>query len=322
MGKKVKRKFFKTNYVILPENFWRQIPFFPLTFFTLLIIASTLFVSQPPPFPRNDVPFVTLSPLPQKMSPTQPSFLTARSVFVFDPRSSVVLFEKNADVPLPPVSTTKMVTAMLVLENVPLLQVVEVPSFTVEPQLMKLVPGEHITARDLLYGVLVWSANDAAEVVASAFPGGREVFIKKMNQITQELSMKNTHFTNPTGLPEQGHLSTTHDLAKFAAFAMKNPEFATIVKTQEITVQSIDGEIVHKLTNLNELLRTVPGVIGIKTGWSEESGGALVTFIERGGNPLITVVLGSADRFGDTRKLIEWAYGTHTWDISLTHYSP
>lgn len=281
----------------------------------ILLLFTTTLAGRRSSFPRPAAPFLSLSPLPEKVGGSffTPA-LSARSAIVVDTESGVVIFEKDPDLPAPPASTTKMITALLALENMNLSDIVQVASINVEPQIMKLVEGERMTLENLLYGVLVWSANDAAEVVAGAFPGGREEFISVMNSKAKEMGMANTNFVNPSGLPDPNHFSTARDLARFAAHAMQNTSFAQFVGTSEITVSSADGRTTHKLVNLNELLGKVSGVLGVKTGWLDDSGGALVSYVNRDGRTIAVVVLESWDRFGDSERLIEWTYDNYSWE--------
>lgn len=290
----------------------------PLSALAFVLLASIGFTSFSPQLSvKLDTPPVSLSPLPEADGALAPQ-ISALSSLVLDEASGVVLFEKNPDLPLPPASTTKMVTALVVLENMPLSQVIDVPQMDIEPQIMKLVTGERITVSDLLFGTLVWSANDAAEALARAFPGGRENFISIMNRRAKELGMVNSNFTNPSGLSHGNHYSSVRDLAQFTKVVMSNFEFASIVGTRDITVKSADGKVAHRLVNLNELLGKVPGVMGVKTGWTEEGRGALVTYVARDNHPMVVVVLGSEDRFGDSEKLIEWAYSSHSWNKTIS----
>ena len=120
-------------------------------------------------------------------------------------------------------------------------------------------------------------------------------------------------FKNPSGVEQYGHLTTARDLVVLASYAVRNPTFNKIMQTRKITITDITGEIIHKLESTNELLGKVEGVKGIKTGWTQNAGECLVTYSERGGQSLITVVLNSQDRFGESERLIEWAYDHHTW---------
>lgn len=257
--------------------------------------------------------FIPPSFYPINFTGRQPDWLSARSTLVIDLDSRAILFAKNPDWQLMPASTTKIMTALVILEAFPLHQVIRVEEPSWLGQVMRLKKDEEITVKNLLYGLLVQSANDAAEVLAANFPGGKTAFIKRMNQKADELYLQDTHFTNPMGVEEFGHYSTVHDLAILAAFALKDQTFREMVATEAITVSDVSGEIQHSLENINELLGEVRGIKGVKTGWTERSGECLVSFVEREGQQIITVVLGSQDRFGETRYLIEWAFANHQW---------
>lgn len=242
--------------------------------------------------------------------------LSAKSVFAIDLDSGKTLFSKDPDEPLLPASTTKIATALVSLAHYNLDDVLTVPKMKVDGQTMDLVEGEKISVRNLLYGMLVFSANDAAEVLARSYPGGRDNFILSMNELTKLYDLNKTHFVNPAGLDEYLHFSTARDLAKLAFEAMRNPIFAQIVGTPKTSVASEDSQIVHKLVNINELLGKVDGVLGVKTGWTDNSKGSLITLVDRGGHKIILSVLGSPDRFGETEKLIDWLYANYSWDSS------
>ena len=141
-----------------------------------------------------------------------------------------------------------------------------------------------------------------------------------MNQKAKDLNLKNTHFVNPTGLDADNHYSTARDMTRLSEIAMQNEKFAQIVKTKEKIVRSVDGKFVHYLTNINKLLGSVDGVLGIKTGWTEEARENLVTYIQRGNKRIFIALLGSQDRFGETKELIDWVFANYEWK-SLA-YSP
>lgn len=239
--------------------------------------------------------------------------LTAKAVYALDINSGKALFSKNPEDPLLPASTTKMATAMVALAHYNPDEVLTVPKLDVPGQSMGLKEGEKVSVRNLLYGLLVFSGNDSAEVLAFYYPGGRDNFVSVMNALSQSLNLKNTNFKNPTGLDEYLHFSTAEDLVKIASFAIQNPLFSQIVSTSAIDVASDDGRVVHKLVNINKLLGKVPGVSGIKTGKTENAGEALVTLVERDGTGVIIVLLGSRDRFGETERLINWIYENYEW---------
>ncbi len=239
--------------------------------------------------------------------------LSAQAALVVDLDSGISLYEKDPDKTLLPASTTKIMTALVAMDNYSEDQVLGVADEKIEGQKMGLKKGEQITVRDLLYGLLVYSANDAAEVLAKSFNGGRDAFIAAMNEKAEELSLTNTKFTNPSGLDGENHVSTARDLIRISEVAMKNPEFAKIVGTKTMVVRSIDGKISHYLTNINELLGKIPGVLGVKTGWTENARENLVTYVNRDNHKIMIAVLGSQDRFGETKELIDWVYTNYSW---------
>ena len=255
------------------------------------------------------------SPLPTISKDATFPIFSAQGVLAVDMDSSVTLFEKDADKPLLPASTTKIVTALVAMDAYSDDQVIEIGNISVEGQKMWLKKGEKITVSDLLYGLLVYSANDAAEALAQNYAGGRDAFILAMNDKARSLHLENTNFSNPSGLDGNGNhiVSTARDLIRVASYAMKNPKFAEIVRTKELTVKSVDGKIAHKLTNVNELLGKVPGVLGVKTGWTESARENLVTYLERDDHRIMIAVLGSQGRFGETKELINWIFANYTW---------
>lgn len=253
------------------------------------------------------------SPLPILKDGARFPILSSQSVMAVDLVSGVTLYEKDPNKALLPASTTKIVTALVALDTYELDSVLKVGRVNVEGQKMGLVVGEEMKFIDLLNGLLIYSANDAAEVLAQNHPGGRALFIGLMNKKIKDLGLTNTHFTNPVGLDDGAQYSTTRDLVVVSKFAMKNPIFSEIVGTKDKTVTSVDGRIVHKLTNINKLLGVVPGVMGVKTGWTENARENLVTYIEREDKKVMIVVLGSSDRFGETKELIDWIFDSYSW---------
>jgi serine-type D-Ala-D-Ala carboxypeptidase (penicillin-binding protein 5/6) len=261
---------------------------------------------------------LTSSDLPILPVGTSFPVLSAQGVIAIDVDSASILYEKNADYPLLPASTTKIMTALVALDTYKLDQVITVPLISVEGQKMHLVGGEQITFEDLLSGLLIYSANDAAEVLAASYPGGRDAFILAMNEKTTKVGMKNTKFVNPTGLDAQGHRSTARDMVRLSQIAMRNETIAKVVGIREKVVKSTDGRFIHYLKNINELLGAVDGVYGIKTGWTEAARENLVTIVKRNDRTIIIALLGSQDRFGETKELIEWLYKNYTWEKIIT----
>ena len=263
-------------------------------------------------FPEKNVKAYSLLPI-LKDGAKYP-ILSAQSVMAIDLASGVTLYEKDSSKTLLPASTTKIITALVALDSYNLDQVLKVGKVNVVGQKMGLVSGEQLLFSDLLNGLLIYSANDAAEVLASNHPGGRDLFITLMNKKVKDLGLNNTHFSNPTGLDNGAQYVTARDLIVVSKYAMKNPIFAKIVGTTEITVKSVDGRISHRLININKLLGSVEGILGIKTGWTENARENLVTEVSRNGKGVIIVVLGSSDRFGETTELIDWIFENYIWE--------
>lgn len=271
-----------------------------------------------PVFPKLPIVSELSAPLPLTLTiPTaatsSPPLLQAKSYLLIDEQSGEVLAQQDADTRLFPASTTKIMTAIVVLNHFQLESVASVSgSQRADGSQMGLVSGEQITVKDLLAGLLIQSANDAALVLAASYPGGQSAFVNEMNTTAQKLGLRNTFYTNPIGYSEPGHVTTVRDLVILSKEAMKNPTFASLVKTQQLTVYSVDGKITHPLRTTNELLGILPGIDGIKTGWTEESGECLVVSTTRNGRTLYSAVLNSPNRFKETTELIEWGYQSST----------
>lgn len=273
-------------------------------FGSYLNLPSILPLTLPPP-----------SPYPANQTGIQaPEYITAASVVIQDMDSGVFLYKKNAGLPLAPASTTKIMTALVVLDSFALDQVLTVPNDgIVDGQSMELFPGEKITVENLLYGLLIQSGNDAAFTLSSNYPGGTNEFVKAMNDKAKKYGLTNTTFSNPAGFDNPGHLITAEDLAKLSVIALANKTIAKMVAIPQITVSDVTHSYFHKLVNVNELLGKIPGVGGLKTGWTEIAGENLVTYIERSGHKVIFVILDSSDRFYDTESLINWVFENFNW---------
>ena len=255
----------------------------------------------------------TFTPIPVLSEEAGFPVLSAQAALAVDLDAGSTLYEKNPEKTLLPASTTKIVTALVAMDYYPLDTVIKVGRVSVEGQKMGLVQGEEITIKDLLYGLLIYSANDAAEVLAANYPGGRDFFITAMNLKASQLHLENTSFSNPSGLDGNGHHSTAKDLSRVAEVAMKKPLFREMVAIEEKNVSSIDGKIKHRLVNINELLGKVEGVLGVKTGWTENARENLVTYVERDEKRIMIVLLSSQDRFGETEELINWIFENYEW---------
>lgn len=257
-----------------------------------------------------------IPPVSGNLSPPQ---VSAKAVFVKDLISGATLYQKDANLSLPIASTTKIMTALVASEYFKQNSSLTVRvGATVGGAKVGLFAGEDLSFRSLLYGMLLNSGNDAAFTLAENYPGGILGFVSAMNKKATQLNLRNSHFDNPAGFDSQGHYSSAKDLSIITEEALKNPSLAKIFATKETDIVSLDKKYTHKLANLNRLLSQVKGVLGVKTGYTEGAKENLVTYVNRGGHQILTVVLGSDDRFGESTKLIEWIYGNFSWQQSET----
>lgn len=304
-------------------------PFDSTQFLLLLLWVLTMLISwgiffAPQKTPSASVPLsqelkpttspVVKIPVPQlKHQTISASPVTAKSYYAIDVKTNTQLLAKREDEPQLPASTTKMATALVAMSHYKPDDVITVGVIRSGGHNMGLRYGEQITAKDLLYGLLVFSGNDAAEVLAENYPGGRRDFVASMNNLAKKLKLANTHFTNPAGFDEYLHFSSSHDLVKLALYGMENPLFAQMVGTKRYQITSVDGQIVHRVQNTNQLIEKMPGILGVKTGWTENSGQDLVTLYERDGHRVMLAVLGSKDRFNETQTLLNWIFDNYEW---------
>lgn len=244
----------------------------------------------------NAIPYIAPnSPSPQ---------VTAEGIYIVDLPSFTPIFEKNSQNLFYPASTTKVITALVVNDVYKPDDIITVKRNLQDGQVIGLAVGENITVENLLYGMLVYSGNDAAYAFADFY--GYEKFVNLMNKKAQSLGMKNTHFTNPAGLDEQSQLTTPYDLSLASRELLKNKLLKKIVSTKEITIADNDYKYFHKLTNVNKLLGEVQGIGGLKTGYTEAAGENLISFYKKNGHDYIIVILKSQDRFADTKNVASW----------------
>jgi len=218
--------------------------------------------------------------------------LAAQSAALVDSYSGEFLYTKNPDAKQYPASSTKILTALIVIEAGNLDQLVTVaPEDTkVEPSSLDLKPGQQFTRRQLLFGMLLKSANDVAMCLARDNAGSVPGFAEKMDQRAAELGATNSHFVNPHGLHDPNHYTTAHDLVLIARAAMQQPLFRQIVSTIYYTWRTPNGEV-DELRNHNRLLRHFAGCNGLKTGYTRAAQQVLVSSALRGGHEVISVVL-------------------------------
>ncbi len=227
--------------------------------------------------------------------------ISAKAAIVYEPLSGTVLYEKAADEPMLIASTTKIMTALVVIENCAMDEKVDVrcDHAAVEGSSMYLRPGEDYSVRDLLYGMMLASGNDAAAALAEHTAGSMEAFAELMNCKCRELGLENTHFVNSHGLDAEGQYSTARDLALITAKAMENECFREIFATVSCSVNGV------RYYNHNKLLTSCPGCIGGKTGYTEKAGRILVSCVEREGMCLICVTISDPRDWDDHISLYE-----------------
>ena len=240
--------------------------------------------------------------------------IAASSAILVEASTGRVVYEKNADEVRPPASMTKMMTCILGLENMRPRTVITVSprAALTEDSALCLQPAEQVDAENLLLGMMTVSDNGAAVAVAEHMDGSVESFARRMNEKAKEIGCKDTTFQNPNGLPNDRHLSTARDMARIAAYCMRNPSFRDLVgrKTAVMRWESPKGKTLG-MENTNELLGVYRGITGIKTGWTFAAGGCLAASAKRDGVELIAVVMNAPDtkrRFADAAALLDYGF--------------
>ena len=236
--------------------------------------------------------------------------LDSRIGLIYDRASGRILYEKNGNKQTPMASTTKIMTAIVVLENAKLNEVVKIDSKAAGTggSRLGLKKNDKITVNDLLYGLMLRSGNDAAVALANYVGGSIEGFADMMNKKAEEMGLKNSHFIVPHGLDNEGHYTTAFELAKMADYALKIDKFKEIVSTKTTTIYI--NNYPKAINNTNQLLGSVSGVYGVKTGFTNGAGRCLVSACKRDDLDIITVVIGAnttKERTSDTIKLIQYA---------------
>ncbi len=251
---------------------------------------------------------IASQPMMLAATAAQPPGTSAAADILIETSTGTVLHEKNADKHMRIASTTKILTAIVALENSDITEKVVIKKDfpAIEGSSIYLKPGEELTVLDLLYGVLLESGNDAAVALALHVSGSVEDFAVLMNSYAKGIGCSNSNFKNPHGLDHEDHYSTARDLSLIAAEAMKNETFRKIVSTKTISVAG------RHFKNHNKLLWKCPGAIGIKTGFTERAGRSLVSCAERDGMSLICVTLAAPDDWRDHTGLYNWGFGNYS----------
>lgn len=264
---------------------------------------------------------VKIHKYPKKVDPKATVNILADSAELIDAETKYPLFEKNPDKQVSIASITKVMTAVVALENYKITDIVEVSKADTEINGSKafLKSGEKLTVLNLLYCMLMPSGNDAAITLAT-YKQNQDQFVDLMNKKAEELGLKNTKFKDPAGLNDDGR-SSAHDLAILFSYALAKDEFVKVVSTAEITVTSVDGSESHQLKNSNRLTTgeiPMDGIIGGKTGFTPDAGHTLVSAAQRNGNKIVGVVLNTnsttaAASAEEMKKLLTFGFDAYSF---------
>ncbi|MSQ24291.1 MAG: D-alanyl-D-alanine carboxypeptidase [Chloroflexi bacterium] len=255
------------------------------------------------------------APAPARVSEGDPPPVTAPFVAIVDEDSGAMLYSQQPEVRVPIASTTKIATTLVALEREPDLQ--RVIPITIDggamaaadgSQVMGLEPGEQLHLETLLYGMMLWSGNDAAEQVAVGLAdGSRDRYVGWMNQLAASLGLRNTHFANPSGMDADGHYSSASDMAYLARFAMRDANFRRLAGSR-----LFEGEG-YILPNINRLLAAYPGADGVKIGYTDDAQRTMIASATRDGHRVFVSFMRSADLVGDATTLLDWVWRTFRW---------
>ncbi len=236
--------------------------------------------------------------------------VSALSACVIECETDSVLYEKASKKVLPMASTTKIMTAIVVIENLPQDRVVTVSDEAVgiEGSSIYLCKGERFSVEELLYALMLESANDAACALAIEAGGNIEKFVEMMNDKAASLGLTSTHFTNPHGLSDDNHYTTAHDLARLMSYCMKNEDFAKITSTKKLALKGSDDSYSRLLVNHNKLLSSFEGITGGKTGFTKSAGRCLVSVCERNGVKLCAVTLNAPNDWNDHKDMFSYGF--------------
>lgn len=236
--------------------------------------------------------------------------VSAQSAVLICANNGKVLFSRSSDKQLSMASTTKIMTSLIALEAAsPDTEITVTKEMVgVEGTSMGLLPGDSVSLRELVYGMLLQSGNDAANTVAYVLGGSPEGFAQMMNERAAEIGMKNTNFVTASGLDDKNHYSTAYDMALLACESIKNPEFASICSLKSARLTYGNPPYARTLTNHNRLLWKYEDTIGIKTGFTKKSGRCLVSAAERNGVILVAVTLNAPDDWNDHISMFEYGF--------------
>ena len=238
--------------------------------------------------------------------------IQSKTKFAFDLNSGLILDSDNQDTQMPIASLTKLMTAYITLKNTSLDEIIKVPYYETRSgdSQAGLIPGEQLTVKAALYGLLLNSGSDAAQTLATNIGDSQSSFVDKMNQASSDLSLSNTHFANPVGWDDNNNYSSSRDITTLIRILLANNDFRDIVSTKYITINTLDNRSIQ-LSNTNLLLDE--NFLGVKTGNTFEAGECLASLYKSNTTSLLTVLINSSDRFGETKTYLDWIKGTFLW---------
>ncbi len=263
------------------------------------------------------LPVSDLNPAPFRKPDVQDPDIDSRAAALFDVKSGSLIFGKNENKRLPVASITKLMTALIILDKMDLNQIFEasVEDLNVDGNGADLFKGERIKGMELLKMMLVKSSNDAAFVFARKAREANIDLVAEMNKKAKALGMTNTNFADPAGLDDNDAFSTANDLIRLVDAASRIDMLGSILRQKSVDVESADGALKHHLTSTDQLLDQIPDIIIGKTGNTDLALGTMVleVAVNNKKDKLISVILGSKDRFGQTKKLIDWSEKSFNW---------
>jgi serine-type D-Ala-D-Ala carboxypeptidase (penicillin-binding protein 5/6) len=259
----------------------------------------------------------SVNQFPKKINKVESPVISAKSVMAIDKKNNTVLYEQDSNERFAPASTAKLMTALVALDIYGLDDVLEVPKICTEFDSTKawLPDGKKFTVRELIYSMLIGSAGDSA-CVLSMGKVPYENFVSLMNRKAQLFGLNDTHFANPIGLDDANgqNYSTANDLYSLASYAMKQSAISDAVKTKSYDLKSTDGEFYNNILTTNQLLLEIPNTLGIKTGTTESAGEVFIYDYADADKDLVIVVMGSQDRFSDTKNILSWIQKSYSWE--------
>lgn len=288
---------------------------FRVTVLLFCPVSDTAFRPGLPPYTDKQEMASAVSPSYASCAKSTPfaARISARNAVLIHADTGEILYGLNEHVRAPMASTTKIMTALVALEALPVETEVRITaeSVGIEGSSIYLTEGEVLTLEALLYALMLESANDAATAIAIAVSGDIQTFAERMNQKAAALGLKDTHFVNPHGLDDPEHYTTAYELAIITKEALKHPVFQRIVATQRTTIPHQGASGVRLLLNHNKLLRAYEGAVGVKTGFTKKTGRCLVSAAERDGLSLIAVTLRAPDDWRDHTAMLDYGFSLY-----------